>query len=238
MSQSPEGRNKNGEPVFVPFDRVAAFVRHFSHDVRNTLNAMDLQTAFAVEIATDPELVEELKKVRGMISQGAKMLQSVSSNFWLNDANLIEYSARILVEDLRDRMSRMLPEQTANIEWVNDLHEEKIAVDLEMICSVTGELLKNAVAFGEAGQPVAVRASAEGGQFVLELREHRKSVSSPPETWGREPLLSTRRGGYGLSLFHARAILTAHRGDIAITHDPEAALLLTRVTVPLAPSSE
>ena len=238
MSESPGGGNRNGDTVLVPFDRVAAFVRHFSHDVRNTLNAMDLQTAFAVEIATDPEVVEELKKVRSMINQSARMLQGVSNNFWLNEPNLIEYSARILVEDLRDRMSRLLPEHTAQIEWTNDLQEEKIAVDLEMLCSATGELLKNAFHFGEPGHRVAVRASVADGQFALELREPRKSVASPPESWGREPLLSSRRGGYGLSLFHARAILKAHAGDIAITHDPVAALLLTRVSLPVASSGK
>ena len=234
MNESPQGATREAEPVSVPFDRVAAFVRHFSHDVRNTLNAMDLQTAFAVEIATDPEVSAELKKVRAMINQGARMMQAVSSNFWLNEPNLIEYSARILVEDLRDRMSRLLPDHISQIEWTNDVQEEKIAVDLEMICSATGELLKNAFHFGEPGHRVALRASAADGQFVLELREPRKSVASPPEQWGREPLLSTRRGGYGLSLFHARAILKAHRGELDITHDPAASLLLTRVNLPLA----
>jgi signal transduction histidine kinase len=238
MSETGKGAKRQGETVSVPFDRIAAFVRHFSHDVRNSLNAMDLQTAFAVEIASDPELVEELKKIRGMINQGARMLQGVSNNFWVSEPNLIEYSARILVEDLRDRMSRLLPEHNSQIEWTNDLQDEVIAVDLEMICSATSELVKNAFHFGQPGHRVALRASAVDGLFELQLREPRESVPSAPENWGREPLLSARRGGYGMSLFHARAILKAHGGDITITHDPAPALLMTRVTVPLASSSK
>ena len=69
---------------------------------------------------------------------------------------------------------------------------------------------------------------------MIELREQRKRrCLRRPETWGREPLVSTRRGGYGIGLFHARRLLAAHGGrSCEFSHDPAAAQLTTRIFLP------
>ena len=73
-------------------------------------------------------------------------------------------------------------------------------------------------------------------RIVLELREEKSAIPAPPETWGLEPLVSTRRGGYGMGLFHARRILAGHDGTVTFAFDPAAQLLTTRITLPLAGS--
>ena len=53
---------------------VVKFVRQLSHDLRNHLNAAELQSAYLAEIAEDPELKEEIKRLRAMISEvGSKL---------------------------------------------------------------------------------------------------------------------------------------------------------------------
>jgi len=42
---------------------VAKFVRQLTHDVRNGLSAIDLETAFIAEIATDEEVLAETRKL-------------------------------------------------------------------------------------------------------------------------------------------------------------------------------
>jgi nitrogen-specific signal transduction histidine kinase len=66
------------------------------------------------------------------------------------------------------------------------------------------------------------------------LREGKSAVPSLPESWGVEPLISTRRGGFGMGLFCARRILAVHQGRIESTFDPAAQLLTTRLCLPLA----
>ena len=88
--------------ISVPLPRVAGFIRQVTHDVRNGLNSMDLQAAYLAELITQPEAVEELRRLRGLIHSTARQLQSVSANFWTATPSFVTYSARILIEDLQD----------------------------------------------------------------------------------------------------------------------------------------
>ncbi len=219
--------------ILVPLSRVSAFVRLLTHDVRNNLNSMDLQAAFAAELITDPEAAEEVKRIRGLIHDSARALQALSGNFWTSSPSLIPYTASIFVEDLRDRLAKLHPEAAPQVEWTVALGEENILIDIEMIFSALAEIFKNAFQFREKGQGIAARVWVESGRFSFELREGKTSVPSAPESWGAEPFVSTRRGGYGLGLFRARALLAAHGGDLGFTFEPGSNLLLTRATLPV-----
>ena len=221
----------------VPLSRVATFIRQVTHDVRNDLNSMDLQAAYAVELNTDPEAIEEVRRIRQLIQQAAKRLQALSANFQLNQPNLVTYSAKIFVEDLRDRLTKIFPEQMPAVEWTVSLGEEMIAIDIEMIFGAIAEVFRNAFQFREAGQPITASVSSANGRMVLEVQEGKTTVPSDPATWGNEPLVSTRRGGYGLGLFRARRIFGVHGGEITASHDSASARLTTRVSLPLASES-
>src|SRR5882724_10098594 len=121
------------DTVTVPFSRVTGLVRQLTHDVRNGLNNVDLQAAFLQEIVTDPQAVPEIKRLRGMVTDAAKMLQAFSSSFWLPEPNLVTYSAAVFIEDFRTRLSRVSPDQASEIRWTVKLGEESISVDIEML---------------------------------------------------------------------------------------------------------
>lgn len=225
------------DEVLVPFSRVAGFVRQVTHDVRNGLNAIDLQSAYAAELVSDPEALEEVRRIRGLIQQSTKMLQALSSNFWVSAPSLVSYSARIFVEDLQDRLVKHHPDHAPQVRWTVDLKEESIAVDLEMIFTAIAEVFKNAFSFREADAEIAARAFAEGGRFVVEITEAKTKLPSPPEAWGREPFASTRRGAYGLGLFRSRQLLAAHGGELHFSHDSGRNLLTSRLSLPLADPS-
>ncbi len=222
----------------VSLDLVAKFIRQLSHDERNNLGSIDLQAAYLAEIATDPEIVAELKKLRGMVASAAKMLQSVSSHFWLPKVNLVALDAGIFLEDFRDRLLKLFPEAAAQIVWQVDLRGENIAVDLELIFVALSELCRNAFHFQETTEPVAIVVGASNDEWTFELRERRAAVDAPTETWGLTPLVSTRRGGYGLGLFHVRQIIAKHEGHVEFLHDPATAQLVSRVILPIAANPE
>jgi signal transduction histidine kinase len=223
------------DDVSVPFPRVVGLVRQLTHDVRNGLNNVDLQAAYLQEIVTDPQIAPEVKRLRGMVTAAAKMLQSLSARFWLAEPHFVTYSAEIAIEDFRTRLARLLPEEAPQIQWTVKLGKESIAVDLEMLFRSFVEFIRNAFDFREGQRPIQVDISAGKGKFVVELIEGKSSVPSAPDSWGREPLVSTRRSGFGMGLFHARQIIAAHGGEIAAVFDPVAERLTTRLSLPLAP---
>ena len=232
---SPELAQKSqadADPL-IPFERVAKFVRQLSHDFRNHLGAIDLQSAFIAELAEDPELLAEVKKLREMVTNSTKMLQGISGQFWVAAGNPITVSARIVMEDFRDRLARVLPQEAPQIEWEVELGEELITVDLELIFQAFSECFRNAFHFRAPKAPIAARAAVENGFFTLTLREPKAAAGLQPERWGRDPLVSTRRGGYGLGLYHARQILALHGGDVEFAMNEAEAILSTRIALPL-----
>lgn len=222
------------EQLQVPFDRVATFIRQVTHDVRNNLNAMDLQAAYVVELVNDPEAVEEVRRIRSHIQQAAKQLQALSGNFWVAAPNLVTYSAKIFVEDLQDRLAKMHPDHAPKVNWTVNLGEKMVSLDLEMIFAAISEVFKNAFQFKEGDAPIEARVRDEEGKFVVELMEPKSTVPSDPERWGREPFLSSRRGAYGLGLYRARRIFAEHAGELRFSHDSGRNLLSSKIVLPFA----
>ena len=218
----------------VPFERVVSMVRHLTHDARNGLNSVDLQAAYVSELVMDDETRAEMKRLRSMISSTTKLFQSLSARFWVASPQFVTYSAPIFMEDFRDRLKRTLPDHAGEIVWTEDIAEISIRVDIEMIFSGLSEFFKNAFDFREAGQEVAAHATTKNGHFVIELREGKTVLPSAVAEWGVDPLVSTRRAGYGLGVFHARQILALHDVDLAFDFDSAAGRLTTRVTFPIA----
>ncbi len=222
----------------VPFERVGAMVGQLTHDVRNRLSAMQLQAAFVAELLTAPEdpaaAVRELQRLRGIIADYGKTMQRVAGRFRAAPPERVRYGAKDFTTDFRARLAQVLPDFAPQVVWTEELADEAVAVDPEMLFAALGEFFQNAAHFQEAAAPVTAHAASAGGRFCLTLRERKTALPSAPATWGVEPLVSTRDGGYGLGLFHARQLLAAHGGSVDITHDLAAAQLTTRIFLPLA----
>jgi K+-sensing histidine kinase KdpD len=209
-----------------------------THDVRNGLNSIDLQAAYLAELISDAESKEELTRLRSLVQNTARQLQALSSNFWTSGPNFVTYSAKILVEDLQDRLKKNFPEKAGHIDWTVDLAEEVVSVDIEMLFGALHRIFDNAFLFTKPDERIAAHARIEDDRFVLEILEPKEAVASEPSTWGEEPFVSTRRGGYGLGLFRARGFLAVQDGELHIVHDSGRALLSTRVSLPLARPNE
>ncbi len=83
---------------------VVKFVRQLAHDLRNDLNAAELQSAYLIEIAEAGEVKDEIKRLRGMISQVGANLQSVTVALGQPRLTEMSYSASDFIEDLRQKV--------------------------------------------------------------------------------------------------------------------------------------
>jgi nitrogen fixation/metabolism regulation signal transduction histidine kinase len=179
-------------------------------------------------------MAAEVKRLRGMVGDAAKMLREFSAKFWLPTANSVTYSAMAFIEDFRHRLGLILPETAPKVHWTVTLRKESVSVDLEMLTRALIEVFRNTSDFREGDRSAEARVSAAEGHLVIELLESKSSVPSAPEAWGREPLVSTRRSGFGMGLYYTRRVLQGHGGEIAAEFDAVAKRLTTRITLPLA----
>src|SRR5437870_10765931 len=90
-----------GDSLSVPWIDIVRFVRQLSHDLRNHLNAAELQATFINELAQDTELKAEIKRLRQMISELGTILQALSGHLSQVKPDMMPYRAADLVEDLR-----------------------------------------------------------------------------------------------------------------------------------------
>lgn len=213
---------------------IVRFVRQLSHDLRNHLNAAELQAAFINELPADPELKTEIKRLRQMISELGTVLQSLSGKIGQIKTDMIPYRAADLVDDLRQKIEKDFREQTADINWDVQLGDATVNVDPQLLPQAFIEVFTNAFQHERGTGVIKAAATIDSGRFVFTLREPKARFDLPTENWGREPLHRVGRGHYGLGLNRARVIIEGHNGQLRAQYDSTTSTLVTTVTLPLS----
>src|SRR5438067_9197333 len=88
----------------VPWPDMVKFVRQLSHDIRNNLNAVELQSAYLAELAEEGEMKNEVQRLREMTSQIGTSLQRLTAGLSGANPNPIPYPAAEFVEDIKQKL--------------------------------------------------------------------------------------------------------------------------------------
>ena len=217
---------------------VVKFIRQLAHDLRNHLNAAELQSAYLMEIAENNEVREEIKRLRGMIAQVGANLQDLTADLSQPRLTQMPYAAKDFIEDLQLKLAADLPQETAQVKWdASAVGDSTLDIDPQLLLPAFLELFANAFRHERAEGVISATARTEGGRFIFTLSEPKQNFTRSTENWGREPLRSLGQGHYGLGLYRTRAIVEAHGGEFAAHHDRETSFLVTTATFPLATSN-
>ena len=217
----------------VPWIDTVRFVHQLSHDLRNHLNAIELQSAYISELDASAELKGEIKRLREMISGLTAVLQKLSGLGEVKP-NLISYQASDFVEDLRKATAHEFPKESAKITWDIQTGGAMLNVDPQLLQQAFSEVFANAFQHDRGKGALVAAARIDGKRFVFTLREPKARFESSTENWGREPFRRITRGHYGLGLNRVRVIMEAHGGEMHAEYDPKGSTLLTTLTLPLA----
>jgi K+-sensing histidine kinase KdpD len=194
----------------VPWPQVEKFIGQLNHDLRNHLNAIELQSAFLGEIVQTDEARNEIKRLREMTA---------------------EMNARL---HLRARVTAKHREDAAAIEWQVSLGKEELEIDPQLVLAAFEELLENALNHERGEGPLVFAADGDGAFIKFTLREPKKNPPASIDDWGARPFAEMRHGHYALGLFRARSIFAAHDGTLQASFDPASGTLLTVVRLPRA----
>lgn len=210
----------------IPLGRVAAFIRQHTHDLRNSLNSLDLEAAVLREIVMEPEGREGVERIHQQVRSLAEQLRALSSTFQEPRPFAAPIAARELLLIWREKHASL--KEALEVRWVDELGDEQVSADVEMIAAVFLKLLVNAARFAQGGT-VTASARAQDGRVVFELVEPNKAKLDT-SAWG-EPFSTTRRGGYGLGLWAAQRMVAANGATLARRYDPEEAKLITQLVL-------
>ena len=81
-------------------------------------------------------------------------------------------------------------------------------------------LLDNAIRFTPSGGQVALVVQQNGGKIQVSVRDTGRGMSEEEQARAFEPYYRGERGGAGLGLTSARAIVEAHDGHMGIESSP------------------
>ena len=222
------------DSLSVSWTDIVRFVRQLSHDLRNHLNAAELQAVYISELTGDAELKTEIKRLRATIAGLGAVLQKLSADLGQIKPSLMPYRAVDFVEDLRQKFARDFPQQSAAVNWDIQPGDAALNVDPQLLQQALLELFANAFQHERGQGQLAATAKIDNDRFVFTLREPKARFELATENWGREPLRKISQGHYGLGLNRVRVIVETHGGELHARYDPTESVLLTTITLPFS----
>ena len=229
MSSSKQPPDKSPS---VPWPNIVKFVRQLSHDIRNNLNAVELQSAYLAELAEEGEIKGEIQRLREMTAQIGTSLQRLTAGLSQANPNLIPYPAADFVEDLKEKLTKEFPDNAGKVIWDVQLKDATLQIDPQLAQQAFLEIFGNAFQHERNLKAITARAYIANNRFVFELQEPKARFELSTENWGREPLRNVSQGHYGLGLNRARSVAEAHSGDFQAEYDQKTSTLITTVRLP------
>ena len=227
-------RENQSDSLNVPWTDTTSFIRQLSHDLRNDLNAIELQSAYLDELGKNEEFKTEIKSLREMVSRLASTLQRLSRVIGEVSPTLIPYRATDLMEDMRAKIDHDFPKDSRELTWDIQLGHTMLNVDPQLLQEAFTEFFANAFQHDRGKGPILARARVDNNEFLFTLQEPKAQFELSTKNWGREPLRKTSLRHYGLGLNRMRAIVEAHGGKLRAQYDPNASALITTLTLPVS----
>jgi K+-sensing histidine kinase KdpD len=218
----------------VPWSDTVRFVRQLSHDLRNDLNAIELQSAYISELTQDQELTNEIKRLREVVSGLNSTLQLLSRAVGEITPNVVTYPAGEFLTDMRSQIERNFSKESLEITWDVQVQDAMLNIDPQLFQEVFVELFANAFRHDRSKGALVARARISDGRFLFTLHEPKAAFSSETQNWGRKPLRNIRQRHYGLGLNRIRTIIEAHGGELQARYDPKAATLVSTMALPMS----
>jgi putative PEP-CTERM system histidine kinase len=211
---------------FEAFHRLTSFV---IHDLKNSISALSMLSENALKNFDDPEFQHDvLKTVAKTVDRMKTLLGRLS---WARQAAALRIEPvdlAVLVMDAARPLAR-----SDRIALIKDLAPTPISADVEALSKVIQNLITNAVQAIDGNGTVTLTTFAEGGRAVFSITDTGCGMS---EDFVRNslftPFRSTKNGGWGIGLYHAKELVEAHGGSMDVS-SKEGAGTTIRMTIPI-----
>lgn len=209
------------------------FINAASHELRTPLTSITGYAEFLEDEVGGPLTTDQ----RGFVTQiqeGAKRLQRIVDDM-LDFARLEAGSFKLVLREadlgllIQEELGFVQPQaQEANLTLRTELPSAplRVPMDPSRIGQVLLNLLGNAIKFTPSGGTVTIALGTEGDSVRVEVRDTGIGISEAyvgrlfQKFFQVDPSMTRERGGAGLGLSIAKALVEAHGGRIGVESRP------------------
>ena len=223
----------SSDPTDVPWTNVSTFVRQLAHDIRNDLNALELEIALLSEQkdgASAPD--HAFSGLRESVRNSVTRLRLVSARVDAITIRPTRIPITDLVEVTRERIRKLHPSDSPP-QWDLPAQGGSLEADISLLAEALAEIVSNAIDFREDENPIKIIGRPEGHLVRLDVVEKKQRRPVGMASWGSSPLQQIRRSHYGLGLYFAARVVVAHGGTIDRAYDATCSLFRTSILLPL-----
>ena len=160
-------------------------------------------------------------------------MQELSGRFGELRPVMMMYPVQEFLQGLKEAVEEEFDNQAKRIVWEVKVGDEEMEMDYNLLLAALEELIRNAIFFREGDQAIHFTTWNERERIVFEVRQSKAQPVVGADQWGRTPLVSGRRGGYGLGLFYVRRLLDTLGGELDPGYDAKTGELRVRLSLPI-----
>ncbi|HUR88287.1 MAG TPA: PAS domain-containing sensor histidine kinase [Ramlibacter sp.] len=213
-----------------------------SHDLRNPLSVIHMSMALLDRIGATPQQRTILSRVARSTERANRLISELLDFTQARLGGGIKVNPRPLdlrpfVHDAVDELKHAFAGR--GLEHEHEGAETTMCMgDPDRLAQVVGNLVGNAMAYGDAARPVTVKSRARDGHCEIAVHnfgpaipaEKQVTIFSPLE---RGDMADASGRSIGLGLYIVSEIAQAHRGTVTVLSHPETGTEFT-VTIPCA----
>lgn len=229
--------NRMGARLQTLIDSQRQLLRDVSHELRSPLAR--LRIALALAERADPEdrehiwprLAQECDRLEALISEILALARLDADPGAIRPISLEK-----LLHSLITNAQLLAPEQSVQLHIPSALPELQGWPD--MLERAIDNLLRNALRFNPAEQPIELRVWMEGKQVAISIRDHGAGAKTTDLPQLGKPFFRAagqNAPGHGLGLAIARRAAERHGGSLILTNHPNGGFLAT-LYLPQVPS--
>lgn len=228
--------NRMGERLQGLIGSQRQLLRDVSHELRSPLARLRIALALAERAESEererlwPRLSQECDRLEALISE---ILTLARLDADPGAAQAVDFAA--MLAKLQDDARLTAPEQQIQAQLDEGL---RLFGWPDMLERALDNLLRNALRFNPAGQPIEINANRQGEQLLLSVRDHGTGVATEylqrlGEPFFRAPGQSG--AGHGLGLAIARRAAQRHGGELLLENHPQGGFVAI-LSLPLQPT--
>jgi sigma-B regulation protein RsbU (phosphoserine phosphatase) len=195
-----------------------------SHDLRTPLTAIRIGVEILGIANLDPGLARLVSRMDDAAQRAQRLIEDLLDFTRARGGkNILAARKRM---DLHACVADTLAEISLAFPNARFIHREygrgRCSGDRDRLIQALGNLVVNAVAYGDPNKPITVTSGTRGNRCELSVHNHGATITPEDISTIFEPMVradkqGSRPRGLGLGLFIVREIARAHSGDVTAT---------------------